>query len=360
MVGSVNYWLKRRISAPPSSVKRQEAVCLHIPAALEDNQAYHRKCYSRYNNHLDKSPPVSTTLTSTQPTPSTSTIKSGDKIIFNPQCIFCNVAELIRFRKKGVPENIPLWLRWCPGCNWYCSSASGWEAPVSYLRSGLIFLQDPLSQFMLQEIYNWTKIDEHWSRKHIQKAGTGKISQSWTDSCVCFKWPMLQLRLSHHDKNWLLQLQSTLSYMRHYQTCIFRGRVCYNCGPGWESPREQSCIWIMYTNASDMVNMSLHMQPWHPAGACVCRLYLSHRTSTTETDHHRFLPHDQWDNKRLQSCEGTPSKVPESHRRSRSSIHNHNIDLGVIMKAMPNNFGEARHSSLKSLQLDCLFNSLLC
>ena len=92
---------QRRLSAPPGSVDRQEAVCLQIPAALEDNHGYHRKCYSRYTNHLDRIPPVSTTSASTQPTPSTSRRKSGDNIIFNPDCIFCNVAEPIRVSVGG-------------------------------------------------------------------------------------------------------------------------------------------------------------------------------------------------------------------------------------------------------------------
>ena len=58
---------------------------------------------------------------------------------------------------------------------------------------------------------------------------------------------------------------------------------------GQSAPREQSCIWIMYTDVSDFLQMSLHMQPWHPAGAWGCRLCLSHRTSATESDHHRLL-----------------------------------------------------------------------
>ena len=72
-------------------------------------------------------------------------------------------------------------------------------------------------------------------------------------------------------------------------------------------------------------HLQYHHQPCHPARACVCMLCLNNRTSTTETDHHRSSSHDQWANSRHQSCKGAPRKVPESHRRSRSSIHNHNI-----------------------------------
>ena len=238
----------------PGSVERQEAVCLQIWAALEDNQGYQRKCFSRYTNHLDKIYPVSTTSASKQTTPSISRRKSSDKIICNPHCIFCYVAEPIRVSVGGKRVFLKTWLFEHNGDQGVIDIAHQHqdEKLLLYLRSG----------------------------------GTGKISQSGTDSCVQFKCQMLQLRLSHPDKNWLIQLQST------------------------GAPREQSCIWIMYTDVSDILQMSLHMQPWHPAGACRCRLWFSHRTSATETDHHRLLSNDQWANNRQQICEGAPRKVP--------------------------------------------------
>ena len=83
------------------------------------------------------------------------------------------------------------------------------------------------------------------------------------------------------------------------------------------------------------------MQPWHPAG--YCRLCLSHWIFPTETDHHRSSSHDQWANNRHQSCEGAPRKVSESHRSSRSSIHNHTIWPWCHYDSYAKNLGEATH-----------------
>ena len=122
---------------------------------------------------------------------------------------------------------------------------------------------------------------------------------------------MLQLRLSHPDKNWLIQLQST------------------------GSPRELSCIWIMNTEVSDMVQMSLHMQLWHPGGACGCMLCLSPQKLTT-IDCYPLI------NEPITDFKFVKELLAMCHRRSRSSIHNH-IWHWCYYESYANNFGEATH-----------------
>ena len=140
-----------------------------------------------------------------------------------------------------------------------------------------------------------------------------RMAAPWATQLVaswCRKCPMLQLRLSHPDKNWLIQLQSILWHMRHYQNCMVRGRAY--------------------------------------------RLCLSHRIFATETDHHRSSSHDQWANNRHHRCEGAPRKVPESHKRSRSSIHNHNSWPWCHYESYADNLGEATH-----LQQTCSADRIL-
>jgi hypothetical protein len=89
----------RRMAEPPQSSKRMADVCQHIPEDVDMTQGYHRVCYQRFTMNLDR-------LTATCPTEAASTSHKRPKrqqvlkqIIFDPDCIFCNVAERIHVRE---------------------------------------------------------------------------------------------------------------------------------------------------------------------------------------------------------------------------------------------------------------------
>ena len=57
----------KRMASPSSSSHRMESACLHVPEELQDNHGYHRICYRRFTNHLDRIPSSQESVTSPKP-----------------------------------------------------------------------------------------------------------------------------------------------------------------------------------------------------------------------------------------------------------------------------------------------------
>ena len=50
----------RRMTITPGSAEQRKASCSCVPQTLESHHGYHRKCYSRFINHLEKLPNTDT------------------------------------------------------------------------------------------------------------------------------------------------------------------------------------------------------------------------------------------------------------------------------------------------------------
>jgi len=93
----------RRYLTSLSSSQRKESACQLIPEQLEDHHGYHRDCYKRFTNHLDKLPQVSDDPADPGEGTSYSMRKSlrgheSDLVLFSKDCIFCNKTERIRIK----------------------------------------------------------------------------------------------------------------------------------------------------------------------------------------------------------------------------------------------------------------------
>ena len=90
-----------RLSMPPGSSSRMETVCEQIPTVILECHGYHRDCYQRFTNHLDRLKP-----TESMTIPSTSQGRQSrgsiDKVaLFAKDCIFCNKEGRCAVKKAG-------------------------------------------------------------------------------------------------------------------------------------------------------------------------------------------------------------------------------------------------------------------
>jgi len=88
---------RRRLAEPLTSPYRMTDICNQIPAELSSHHGYHRECYKRFTMNLTRL----ALKADQQPSTSRHTRKSGDNIIFTPDCIFCNSEKRKRIKVKG-------------------------------------------------------------------------------------------------------------------------------------------------------------------------------------------------------------------------------------------------------------------
>ena len=88
---------RRRLAEPLNSPYRMTDICDQIPDDLSPNHGYHRDCYKRFTMNLTRlaCPPEQEQSTSR------ATRKSGDNILFTPECIFCNSDKRKKIKVKG-------------------------------------------------------------------------------------------------------------------------------------------------------------------------------------------------------------------------------------------------------------------
>ena len=94
----------RRLAEPLNSPYRMTDICQGIPDEIMENQGYHRGCYQRFTLNLQRLTAGIPSDDVEAPGPSTSQErvkrkKSLDKIIFAPDCIFCNNEGRIHVKK---------------------------------------------------------------------------------------------------------------------------------------------------------------------------------------------------------------------------------------------------------------------
>ena len=87
----------RRLSEPYTSTYRMTDICNQIPDKLSSHHGYHRECYKRFTMNLNRL----SQKTDGQSVPSRAKRKSGDRIIFSPDCIFCNSDKRKKIKVNG-------------------------------------------------------------------------------------------------------------------------------------------------------------------------------------------------------------------------------------------------------------------
>lgn len=98
----------RRLAEPPGSSYRMTDICQGIPDEIQENEGYHRGCYQRFTLNLHRLTASKPSNDPEAPGPSTSQEgrvkckKASEKIIFEPDCIFCNTEGRIHVKKAGI------------------------------------------------------------------------------------------------------------------------------------------------------------------------------------------------------------------------------------------------------------------
>ena len=88
---------RRRLAEALNSPNRMTDVCNQIPDELSANEGYHRECYKRFTMNLSRlTLPVDESPSTSRPSR-----KSGDSIIFAPECIFCDSGTRKKIKVKG-------------------------------------------------------------------------------------------------------------------------------------------------------------------------------------------------------------------------------------------------------------------
>ena len=91
----------RRQAQPAGSPNRMDAACRLIPQVIEAHHGYHIACYKRFTGNLNRLNVVETVQE-----PSTSSTRSkrnpSEKILFDPDCIFCNSTHLKRVKNGNT------------------------------------------------------------------------------------------------------------------------------------------------------------------------------------------------------------------------------------------------------------------
>ena len=91
-----------RLAQPPSSCHMMKEACDLIPDVIGEHHGFHWQCYKRFTMNLDR---LKRTASSSQTTNVTqqrmSRRSSSDKIIFNPDCVFCGSENRKKIKVKG-------------------------------------------------------------------------------------------------------------------------------------------------------------------------------------------------------------------------------------------------------------------
>ena len=112
---SKNIW-DRHLAEPPGSSYRMTDICQGIPDEIQENEGYQRGCYQRFTLNQYR-------FTASKPShnpdaagPSTSQEgrvkckKASEKVIFEPDCIFCNPEGRIHVKRQALTQrNAPLY-----------------------------------------------------------------------------------------------------------------------------------------------------------------------------------------------------------------------------------------------------------
>jgi len=88
---------RKRLAEPLTSPYRMTDICKQIPDELSPNHGYHRECYKRFTMNLTRLALKADQQEST----SRPARKSGDNIVFTPECIFCNSEKRKKIKVKG-------------------------------------------------------------------------------------------------------------------------------------------------------------------------------------------------------------------------------------------------------------------
>ncbi len=94
----------RRQGQTVGSPYRMDSACSHMPVDFTDEHGYHRDCYQLFTgnqNRLKDTAQLSEPSCSSQKPVARRSSQEKDRVIFNPDCIFCNVSDRIKVKEKG-------------------------------------------------------------------------------------------------------------------------------------------------------------------------------------------------------------------------------------------------------------------
>lgn len=90
----------KRLAEPLESAHRMTVTCECIPDTITEGDGYHRECYQRFTMNLKRleQKPELLAASSRQ----SQRASTGDKVLFTPDCIFCNSITRKKVKKKGI------------------------------------------------------------------------------------------------------------------------------------------------------------------------------------------------------------------------------------------------------------------
>lgn len=92
---------QKRLDQPLDSPYRMQDACRQIPDIVVESYGYHRDCYKRFTSNLARLSlvPVSTEPSATRPPRRPS--DGSNRVIFNPDCIFCGKTGWKKVKHRG-------------------------------------------------------------------------------------------------------------------------------------------------------------------------------------------------------------------------------------------------------------------
>jgi len=93
---------RQRQSQPLDSPHRKDEICIQIPDEYHENHGYHRTCYAKFTANLNRLQNVILHPQSSEIRPERRSSVKKDRILFNPDCIFCNSEGKKGVKKGGV------------------------------------------------------------------------------------------------------------------------------------------------------------------------------------------------------------------------------------------------------------------
>ena len=131
----------QRLSKPMNSPYRMTAICNQITDVLAHNHGYHRECYKRFTMNLNRLSNKPEDI----PSVSKPAKRSGDNVLFAPDCIFCNSANPKKVKINGswTTEGLSLF---------QLSGANVEEVAVTDQKEKPCRMQGKISPFMPEAI----------------------------------------------------------------------------------------------------------------------------------------------------------------------------------------------------------------
>lgn len=95
---------QKRLNEPSTSSFRFSDICTQIPDSISPGYGYHRDCYQSFTKNLNRLQDEPSKLTNIN-NPERVTRGTGDRIIFQKDCIFCRKVDRKKVKKTIIVDN---------------------------------------------------------------------------------------------------------------------------------------------------------------------------------------------------------------------------------------------------------------